>query len=179
MAKTDLFDLPHLEEAFEALRRGRHLALRDGELYHAVQKHEEAFRELFERLGFTLVRHPRDFYYFRDSSNFTDTTARIAVFMFILVESLADRGEPVEETVMTRRFDLEELPHLQSDRYQAYMAEAGATSVDDMTNVVRAMERFGFARRMGESSFEFQSPIYRFLDLCMEMAREESGDKPQ
>jgi hypothetical protein len=69
----------------------------------------------------------------------------------------------------TDPFDLEELPHLQSDRYQAYMAEAGVRSVDDLTNAVRAMERFGFARRMGESSFEFQSPIYRFLDLCMEM----------
>lgn len=175
MAKTDPFDLPQLEEVFEALRRGRHLALRDGELFSAVKKHEEAFTELFERLGFQLVRHPRDFYYFRDTSNFTDTTARIAVFVFIMVESLADRGEPVEETVMTRRFDLEDLPHRQSDRYLAYMAEAGVTSVDDLTNVVRAMERYGFARRTGESSFEFQTPIYRFLDLCMEMAREDGG----
>lgn len=75
MANSDAFDLPHLEDVFEALRRGRHLALRDGELYEAVNKHQEAFTDLFARLGFQLVRHQRDFYYFRDRSNFTELTA--------------------------------------------------------------------------------------------------------
>lgn len=171
MANSETFELPHLEEVFEALRRGRHLTLRDGDLYHALKKHEDRFSGLFERLGFKLVRHRKDFYYFHDSSNFTDTTARIAVFMFILVEWLADQGEPVEETVLTRRFELDALPHLQSDRYRAYMTEAGVNEPGDLLNVVRIMDRFGFARRTGESTFSFERPIYRFLDLCMAMRK--------
>lgn len=175
--KTDtqapaILDLPRLAEIFEALRRGRHLALRDGDLFHALKQHAPQFEALFERLGFKLVHHPRDFFYFLDTSNFTDLSARIAVFLFILIEQLADQGEAVEETLMTRRFAYADLPHLQGERYLAYMREAGVTSPDDLAAIVRTMERFGFARRMDAGTFCFDTPVYRFLDLCLEMARE-------
>ncbi len=171
------FDLPHMEDVFDALRRGRHITLRDGELFQALQNHQEEYAELFGNLGFDLVRHSRDFYYFRDENNFTDRASRIAVFMFILVEWLADQGEPVEETIMTRRFGVDELPHLESERYVNYMREAGVTDRGDLVRVVQAMDRFGFARRAGSGSFEFAPPIYRFLELCMEMVDEEDGER--
>ena len=171
-------DLPCLAEVFEALRRGRHIAARDGDLFHALKKHESQYEILFAKLGFKMVHHARDFFYFHDTSNFTELSAKIAVFMFILVESLADQGETVADTVMTRRFAYTDLPHLQGDRYQAYMRDAGVTTPEDLADIVRTMQRFGFARRMDAETFCFDVPIYRFLDLCMDMAAQAASTPP-
>jgi len=170
----DVLELPHLAEIFEALRRGRHLCIRDGAPFHALKQNAPLFEALFAKLGFKMIHHTRDFFYFLDTSNFTDLSSRIAVFMFILVEHLADQGEAVEEAVMTHRFAYTELPHLQGERYLTYMREAGVASPDELSTIVRTMERFGFARRMDAETFCFDTPIYRFLDLCMEMAAQAS-----
>lgn len=173
-----VLDLPNLAEVFEALRRGKHISARDGELFHALKKHEILFEALFSKLGFKMVHHTHDFFYFLDTSNFTDLSSKMAVFMFILVESLADKGDTVEDTVMTRRFDFKDLPHLQGERYQTYMREAGITTLEDLIAIVRTMERFGFARRMDAETFCFDVPIYRFLDLCMDMAGQAANAEP-
>ena len=173
-----VLDLPNLAEVFEALRRGKHISARDGELFHALKKHESLFETLFSKLGFKMVHHTHDFFYFLDTSTFTDLSSKMAVFMFILVESLADKGDTVEDTVMTRRFDFKDLPHLQGDRYQTYMREAGITTPEDLVAIVRTMERFGFTRRMDSETFCFDVPIYRFLDLCMDMAGQAANAEP-
>ena len=165
-----VLNLPCMAEVFEALRRGKHISMKDGETFLALKKHQEAYEQLFAKLGFKLVHHTRDFFYFLDNSNFTDLSAKIAVFMFILVEHLADQGDTVEDTVMTRRFAYTDLPHLHGERYQTYMREAGVTTPEDLAAIVRTMERFGFTRRMDAETFCFDVPIYRFLDLCMDMA---------
>jgi len=167
---NNVMDLPHMAEVFEALRRGKHISMKDGDIFHALKKHEPVYEQLFAKLGFKLVHHARDFFYFLDTSNFTDLSSKIAVFMFILVEHLADQGETVEDTVMTRRFAYKDLPHLNGERYQTYMREAEVTTPEDLAAIVRTMERFGFARRTDAETFCFDVPIYRFLDLCMEMA---------
>lgn len=165
-----VMDLPHMAEVFEALRRGKHVSLKDGDIFHALKKHEGVYERLFAKLGFKLVRHARDFFYFLDSSNFSESTGRIAVFMFILVEYLADQGDTVEDTVMTRRFAYKDLPHMHGERYKTYMREAGVTTPEELATIVRTMERFGFTRRVDAETFCFDVPIYRFLDLCMDMA---------
>ncbi len=165
-------DLPRLDEVFEALRRGRHLSMDDGDLYFALRSHEPAFEALFARLGFTMVRHPRDFYYFLGDGEPGDQTTRLAVFMLILVEALADTGAAVEERIMAQPFALAELPHFQSERYQGLMREAGVASPDDLAKLLQAMERFGFTRSLGGDAFAFRTPAYRFLDLCLDLAEE-------
>lgn len=167
---VSMLDLPKLAEIFEALRRGKHISVRDGDIFHALKRQHSQYEALFDSLGFKLVHHSRDFFYFFDTANFTELSARMAVFMFILVESLADKGESVEETVLTRRFTYRDLPHLQGERCRTYMREAGVTTPEDLAKIVQTMERFGFARRLDEESFVFEVSIYRFLDLCMEMA---------
>lgn len=167
------WDLPHLEEAFGALRRGKHLCAQSGPVFQSLLRNEEAFGALFTALGFRLVRHPRDFFYFHDSANFTELAERMAVFLFILVEALADGGEPVADALLTRPFACKDLPHLRSERYRAYLREAGVETEEDLINVVRKLEQFGFARRLDADSFAFETPVYRFLDLCMELAEED------
>ncbi len=174
-----ILELPHLAEIYECLRRGKHISVRDGNIFHALKRQATLCEVLFAKLGFKLEHNARDFFYFFDTTNFTELSARIAVFMFILVESLADKGEPVEETVLTRRFVFKDLPHLQGERYQTYMREAGITTPEDLAKVVQNMERFGFARRMDEATFVFEVAIYRFLDLCMEMAAKVGQPQPE
>jgi len=165
-----LVDLPHLAEIFEALRRGRHIDIDDGALYVDLKAKVDAYTAMFTQLGFELKHHARDFFYFLDHDNFTDLSTRMAVFMFVLIEHLADRGDPIAETLMTRRFRYEELPHLVGDRPRRLMAEAGATTPEDLELIVSRMERFGFTRREDDESFVFRAPAYRFLDLCLDMA---------
>ncbi len=180
MTQSSPFDLPRLKEAFEVLRRGRHICPEDGDIYWAMHDHLDRFQDLFSHLGFHLEVHPRDFYYFRGQGNLSDAGARMAVFMFILLEALGDQGTSVEEDLMTRTFSLADLPHLKSDRYRSYLKEAGIDGEEGLELVIRNMERFGFLRRMGEASFCFRIPVYRFLDLCHDVlaqGREESDQE--
>lgn len=168
--REPVVDVPDLAAVFEALRRGRHICMTDGALYAALKAHAATFTELFAQLGFDLVHHPRDFFYFVDKGNFTEISARMAVFMFILIEDLADRGDAVEETLMSRHFRYAELPHLAGDRYRRLMREAGVAEPGELEQLVQTMERFGFVHRRDDDSFTFRPPAYRFLDLCLELA---------
>jgi hypothetical protein len=93
--------------------------------------------------------------------------------MFILIEHLADHGEPVEETIMARRFNYADLPHFSGERYKNMMSESGISTISELENLVRTMERFGFVERFPDNTFSFRTPSYRFLDICMEMNAEQ------
>ena len=166
MTAADPFDIPKLSEIFEALRRGRHICAEDGDIYWALRDNFEHVQALFTSLGFRLEAHPRDFYYFHGSGSLSDRSERMAVFMFILVEWLSDRGEQVEEAIITRKFNVDELPHMRIERYRQYMNEAGISGEGGISDVIRNFERFGFARREVGSLFSFRSPVFRFVDLC-------------
>jgi hypothetical protein len=169
MTEASPFDLPHLVEIFDALRRGRHLCSADGEIYRALRENLDSYLDLFHHLGFSLQVHQRDFFYFRGKDSLSPQASRMAVFVFILIESLSDQGEPVVDTLMTRTFSIPELPHLKSARYRAYLKEAGATSEDELRGIVRQLDRFGFIQRVTDDSFTFRTPAYRFFDLCIEI----------
>ncbi len=139
--------LPHLREIFDLLRRGRHIAEADADYYWALKDNLDKYTAFFDQLGFTLTAHGRGFYYFHEPVTFSDRSRRMAVFMFVLIEHLADRGEPIEDTLLSRVFRLEELPHFTSDRYRGYMKEAGIADSADLLNVLRGMELLGFVKR--------------------------------
>ncbi|MGB3221864.1 MAG: hypothetical protein WBB23_03605 [Desulforhopalus sp.] len=178
MTELSPFDLPHLGEIFDVLRRGRHLCAADGKLYRALRDNLDGYQELFHHLGFRLQVHQRDFFYFRGKDSLSPQASRMAVFVFILIESLSDQGEPVVDTLMTRTFAIPDLPHLKSARYRAYLNEAGVVSEDDLRVVIRRLEYFGFARRQTEDSFTFRTPAYRFFDVCIEILNmDEASDE--
>ena len=163
------FALPHLGEVFDALRRGRHLCPEDGKIFYGLRDQLEEFRDLFQHLGFHLVVHPRDFFYFRGKDSLSPQGSRMAVFVFILIESLADEGEPVVDTLMTRTFTIGELPHLKTARYRAYLKEIDATGEDDLRRIVLSLDRFGFAQKLTDETFRFRAPAYRFFDACTQI----------
>lgn len=169
---TDPLALPHLAKVFRALRDGRHLCIEDGPLFTALEEHEDAFRTLFQALGYKLGYHRKGVYFFLGDSAITDTARRFCVFTFILVEHLTDRGDGIEEALFTHPFRLEELPHLQSDRYVETMAQVGVSEPDDLVRLLSSMERFGFAAADGET-VRFRRPLFRIVDLCTQVLDEE------
>lgn len=179
MSASSPFDLPLLEEIFDALRRGRHLCAADGKSYWALRENLEAYQDLFHHLGFRLQVHQRDFFYFRGKDSLSPQASRMAVFVFILIESLSDQGEPVVDTLMTRTFSVPDLPHLKSARYRAYLKEASAASDDDLRKIVGHLERLGFVQRQTDDSFSFRTPAYRFFDVCIEILNRDEAPPTQ
>ena len=166
---------PRLAELFRALRDGRHLCLEDGPLYTALEQHSHAFRDLFRALGYRLEHHRKGVYYFRGDSAVTDTARRFCVFTWILVEHLGDRGDGIEEALFAGTFSIDELPHLQTERYQQTMAELGVADGEGIVRVLAGMERFGFATVQGDR-VRFRRPLYRIVDLCIQLLGEGADD---
>jgi chromosome condensin MukBEF MukE localization factor len=167
------FNLPNLAEIFDNLRKGKHICPEDKELYYPLEQEYEAFNDLFRHLGFDLVRHPRNFYYFHSDIAFTPIARRASVFMFILIEHLASEGVMVEETLTSGSISIDSLPHEENSRYQRYMDEAGIT----VDNSINMLVRLGFAEFQGKDKFRFRAPVYRFIDLCLQVLEDREHDK--
>lgn len=165
------FALPHLEEIFQLLCRGRHVCAEDGNIYFALHDNAAAFEELFTHLGFKMEVHSRDFYYFRGGKSLSTKSERMALFIFILMEHLDGQGEAVEEGILTKTFSIADLPHLCSERYRSYMEEIGIEDDDGLSSIVASLEKIGFAQRKGDT-FRFRSPVYRFFDICGAIVQE-------
>jgi len=170
--------LPGLKEIFEALRQGRHLCLADGQLYQQLEDHREAFAGLFDQLGFELKKHRRGFYYFYSPYTMSEKSERIAVFMFILIEWITDQGQNIEEALMNQQFSYDELPHLTTARYRDILAQLNVFDTDGLATIVTNMARMGFAERINDQTFAFRSPVYRFLDICQDIARTQKQEEP-
>ncbi len=165
--------LPYMANVFDALRKGQHVCSDDGALYLALRDNRDAYETLFSNLGFDFQEHPRGFFFFRGASQLNEKTERMAVFMFVLIEALATQGHSVEEALMTRRFDLNTLPHFHSDRSERYMKEVGVETANDLPALLKNLERLGFAEVAPDGTFRFRVPICRFLELCLDFIKEE------
>jgi len=164
------FDLPNLAVIFDELRKGKHICAEDAEIYNSLQREYESFRDLFHYLGFDLVRHPRNFFYFQSELAFTDMASRVSVFMFILIEYLASEGRSIEEALTSDYIHIDALPHTANSRYKRYMDEAGVT----VSKCINTLSRLGFIDYQGGNKFRFKSPVYRFIDLCITVLQNKS-----
>jgi len=171
MDDNALVSLPHLKQIFRQLSAGRHISVEDGALYQDMRKHEEAFKSLFSNLGFWMEKHPRGFFYFRGDERVGDRAALMALFMFILVDDLAGRGAPIEETIMAHEFAMNELPHLTAERYAMLMKDGGMADHEALEKLLKRMERLGFVSCKG-GRMRFRTPTYRLLDLCLQIHQE-------
>jgi hypothetical protein len=95
---------------------------------------------------------------------------RIAVFSYILIDHAANQGRPIEEFVMGQHFLVSKLPHFGLDRYAALLRQVDVEDEAGLRQVVRNMERIGWAKFVGEDEFRLLRPFHRILDRCLEMA---------
>jgi hypothetical protein len=173
MTLDELVTKPHVRELFDRLRSGRHLCADDGPLYLALRADFATHRDLFGALGFQLIQHDRGFYYFLSDADLGKEATQLAVFFFILVEAWGDAGKDLEATA----FDVgghavADLPHLTRESWRRCLAEADVHGPDDLAEVVRKLERYGFAERLDGDRCRFRAPAWRFFDLCREVWQE-------
>jgi hypothetical protein len=100
------------------------------------------------------------------------------VFMFILIESITDQGQAIEEALMNQQFNVDGLPHLTTVRYREYMAQLDILDDEGLDRIVTNMVRMGFADRVTDQVFAFRCPVYRFLDICLDIARNQKQKAP-
>ncbi|WP_136799690.1 condensin complex protein MksE [Desulfosediminicola ganghwensis] len=171
------YDLPNLAQIFSDLQQGKHLCYMDGSKFFSLVDRKKDFTACFSALGYELIYHPREFFYFKANKNKTnnENIKQMALFTFLLIENLDKRERDLEDALMTTRFSLDLLPHLTTERYRDLMKEVRITDSGGLRSVVKTMARYGFATIIGSGqNFEFTPPIYRFFDLCVEAIAEDN-----
>lgn len=167
-------ELPNIKEVFDKLRQGAYITHEQGNLHAMLADKYEDYKDYFEPLGLNLVRHPRDFFYFHtDSAEHTPPSSAlpaIAVFSFILIESTANDGRPVEEYLLAERFSIAGLPHLTLDRYKAHLKAVGIDDEVSLRKLVKSMVRLGWAEYFPDDTFRFLRPFHRVFDKCAEIS---------
>lgn len=163
---------PHLQEAFEALSRGRHISSYDPELYADLQLHFETYKHVFQSLGFALESNARGFYYFEREGSASDAIEQAAIFIWVIVDWMADKGMAISEQITLHDFVTNDLPHFQTDRYRSYMERLKVADEVAVRRLLLAMSRFGFLRSTNDfASFRFLPPVYRLLQAAEVVAR--------
>lgn len=165
---TNHYDLPYLAEIFSLFLSGKHISDIDGDIYQAIRKKPSEYESLFAALGYTMVSHTREFYYFtmKGKGN-TDIPKQMGLFVFVFIENLDRKSNNLEQSLLTERFDIEELPHLTTERYRDLMAEVKVTDKEKLVSVIESLQKYGFAKLNGpKTHFEFLTPVYRFVDQC-------------
>lgn len=179
---TEQFE--RLDEIFRELSRGKHLSAADGDLFSALEKRPTDYEALFKKLGFQLEIDARGFYYFFGSNKGTaNNVQRLALFVYILIDWLADTGEGITAALAGQSFEIDLLPHLTSDRYRGYLSHVNVETQADLAETIRTMENFGFLKQMGDGSFRLLPPVHRIVDACIasgldaERVAEEEADQ--
>lgn len=168
-----MMSLPYLQAIFQKLRLGYHLSPEDEPLFSAVISNYDAYASYFAPLGLTLVRHPREFFYFEPENNDTmrDTLARIVVFSFILIDDTANAGRPIEDFLLNNHFLISKLPHFELDRYVALLRQVEVEDSAGLRQILRNMERFGWVKFFTDDEFRFLRPFHRVFDKCLELSK--------
>ncbi|MBK9146301.1 MAG: hypothetical protein IPM12_00625 [Flavobacteriales bacterium] len=168
-------ELPFVKDIFDKLRQGAYITHEQGNLHAPLTERYEAYAEYFRPLGLDLVRHARDFFYFRtetaEATPPPQSLPPIAVFCFILIEATANEGRPVEEYLLSERFSVAGLPHLTSDRFKSHMKAVGIDDEASMRKLIKSMVRMGWAEYYPDDTFRFLRPFHRVFDKCQEISQ--------
>jgi hypothetical protein len=174
---------PRLASVFRALRMGRHLSRHHGEDYYDLERHYDRYSVVFEALGYTLVQHDQGFYYFSGESVLRSQRLRATVlFVLILFQDLEDKkfnqdDRSWERTLLDQRFALAELPHFATAQRRTLMHAVGIAPDTLDSKVLRFMSTLGIIEMTASAGFRFLPPVYRFVDLFLVYADDESWTK--
>ncbi len=165
-------ELPYLREIFEQLTRGAHLGPDDEPWFSALSGAYDAYAGYFRPLGFALMRHKREFFYFepREPERVHETLPRIAVFAYILIDHAANRGQSLEEYLLGGNFLTGNLPHFTLERYAALLRQVDVHEPPELRRILDHMERIGWLKWTGSDEFRFLRPFHRVFDKCVELA---------
>lgn len=163
--------LPHLQEIFDRLRRGRHLSREDEPEFSSLMSSYDDYAAYFAPLGLKLVRHPRDFFYFAPDAGdpLPEGLPRIAVFSYIFVDHASNLGRSLEEFFFGQHFVVSRLPHFSLDRYSALLRQVEVKDAAGLRKILQAMERLCWVKFVAADEFRFLKPFHRMLDKCLDV----------
>lgn len=165
---------------FRLLRTGRHICREDGADYRDLERNEEQYSDLFHGLGYKLIHHGQGFYYFEGRNHLsTQRLQAITLFTLILFQDLEDKKfqEPErawERNLLNRIFRITELPHFETSKRRSMLHAVHVTRETLQDKVLKPMKRLGMLAMVGNDQFHFRAPIYRFIELCMQLGEENS-----
>ena len=168
-----------LAQAFQLLRRGKHVCRDDGAAFRDLERHEDRYRVVFLALGYQLIRHDRGFYYFQgDNTLPTVRLQAMTLFVLILFQELEEKKsqEPDrawEKSLTSRIFHVDELPHFATAGRRDLMQSVGVTRANLNEKALRDLGRLGMLEMITPSQFRLRPPVYRFVDLCLKYADED------
>lgn len=167
-----------LGDVFRALKSGKHICRDDSADFRDLERNEDLYRALFTGLGYELIHHGQGFYYFKGGNQLSTLRLQaMALFVFILFQDLEDKkfqdaDRMWERKLLTRSFNIAELPHFQTSQRRSLLFALGVTPETLYEKVMKPMVRYGMLEMTGTDHFQFRSPIYRFIDLCLAVADE-------
>ncbi|MGE3241673.1 MAG: hypothetical protein AB7G28_19715 [Pirellulales bacterium] len=148
--------------------------------YRDLERNEEQYSALFHALGYKLIHHGQGFYYF-EGRNYLSTQRlqAITLFTLILFQDLEDKKfqEPErawERNLLGRIFRIAELPHFETSKRRSMLHSVNVTQETLHEKVFKPMIRYGMLEMVGPDQFHFRAPIYRFVELCMQLAQKEN-----
>jgi hypothetical protein len=177
-------ELPHLTSIFDHLKRGCHLGPDDEPEFSALASPRfDEYANYFAALGFILVRHEREFFYFEPENPETipDTLPRIAVFSYIMIDHASNQGRSIEEFIFGQNFLVTTLPHFTFDRYTSLLRQVEVHDTNDLRTVLNRMEQIGWVKikGLGEDEFRFLRPFHRVFSKCLELSATDSKREEQ
>jgi len=177
-------ELPFLARIFDHLKRGCHLGPDDEPEFSALASPRfEEYSNCFGALGFTLVRHEREFFYFEPENpeSVPDTLPRIAVFSYIMIDHASNQGRSIEEFIFGQNFLVTTLPHFTFDRYTSLLRQVEVHDSNDLRAVLNRMEQIGWVKikGLGEDEFRFLRPFHRVFSKCLELSDPDSKREEQ
>ena len=174
---------PQLAKVFSALRKGKHISIEDGVEFRDLQQHQDRYAAVLDALGYKLVKHHQNFFYLKGGNDLNTKGLRsVALFLLILFQHLEDSKfddaqRSWEKNLLDRTFVIADLPHFETPARRSLMFSLDLTSENLRERVLRTMYRLGFISFVGQSQFRFRSPVYRFVEVCLNYAEVESESK--
>lgn len=175
MSDNDSFP-PQLAKVFIALRKGKHVSVEDGVEFRDLTQNQDQYTAILGALGYKLVKHHQNFFYLRGGNDLNTKGLRsVSLFLLILFQHLEDTkfDDPQrswEKHLLERIFRIDDLPHFETVARRSLMYQLDLTPENLREKVLRTMNRLGFITLIGQSQFRFRSPVYRFVEVCLNFA---------
>jgi len=169
------FRLKYIKEIYERLSHGYHFCIDDNKdehsgIYSELVNNLAYYKTLFETLGYTLSDGTAGIYFFepaRAGSTTTRQTRELTLFLTILYDHIADKGEDPVTAILEMRFYIKDLPHLSKDQYKRLMADVGVEDSRDLYRIIKRFQKFGFLT-IEDDTILFKQSVSRFTKMFAE-----------
>lgn len=180
-ATTDKIEIPpKLAEAFQLLKRGRHISQDDIPVFRDLKKNRVQYELIFSALGYQLEYHNRDFFYFKgDHSLKTATIQGVTLFVLILFQDMEEKkfqttDRQWQKSLVTRIFKVGELPHFATSPRRRMMSTVNINESNLTEKIFRPLKQLGMLDIISDDRFSFRTPIYRFIDICLHIGEQDN-----